>query len=156
LNNLIFQSKQNIFFSSEKSAQAFSPYLKGVNSQLISFCFYQSFSVLGVLTLHVDLFLLWSVLVQDGISDYGRNLLTHPLADVYVSNNCIGEQNPFIYIVRAVTFLGEKGGWQIFLQTIHHAASNMLLFNSGRSKISSLIFLLCCFRTFLWFHVSGC
>jgi hypothetical protein len=47
LNNLIFQSKQNIFFSSEKSAQAFSPYLKGVNSQLISFCFYQSFSVLG-------------------------------------------------------------------------------------------------------------
>ncbi|KAG6790601.1 hypothetical protein POTOM_006759 [Populus tomentosa] len=81
-----------------------------------------------------------NVLVQDGISDYGRNLLTHPLADVYVSNNCIGKQNPFIYIVRAVTFLGEKGGWQIFLQTIHHAASNMLLFNSGRSKISSFFF----------------
>jgi hypothetical protein len=70
-----------------------------------------SFLYLVVLTLTVYLFLLWSTVVKNGISDYRRKLLAYPLVDVYVSHKHIGKQNPFIYTVKAVTFFGEKGGW---------------------------------------------
>jgi smad nuclear-interacting protein 1 len=50
-----------------------------------------------VLTLTVYLFLLWSTIVKNGLSDYRRKLLAYPLGDVYVSHKHIGKQNPFIY-----------------------------------------------------------
>ena len=60
-------------------------------------------------------------------------------------------QSPFTYIDRAVIFLGEREGWQMFLQTTLHAASNMLLFSSG--KFDSIVFPTFYFILFIYLFV---
>lgn len=54
-------------------------------------------------------------------------------------------QNPFTFIVKAVTFLGGKEGWQMFQQTTHLAASNMLWYNFGRFCKRTSVFAICVF-----------
>lgn len=81
-------------------------------------------------------------------------ILYFPIALNSMSIHLFCGQNHFMFIVKAVTFLGENGGLLIFLLTTHLVANNTLFSSTGKLILCSyILFVLTfdCSSYFSWF-----